>query len=116
MPDDCCGRYASMLRRRAAGPTDKVMNYLRRNIIPWAATICLLLMMVVLPVRGSAQVATSDDKSDTSTKHKKPHRKKLISTDSAAEPASTTSPPASAVSTPETKSPGNPPSKTKTAP
>jgi len=45
---------------------------------------------------------SSDTNSDT-TKHKK-HRHKKLTTDSAAEPASPTSPPAAAVSTPEANS------------
>jgi biotin carboxyl carrier protein len=80
------------------------MNYQGLNRTLWAAVLCVLLTMVVVPVLVQAQGTTGDAKSDTTTKHKKHHRKKLTTTDSAPEPANTTSTPAA--STPEANSPG----------
>jgi len=88
------------------------MNYARRNRTLWAVVLCVLLTMVVLPVRASAQATSSDVKSDTTKKKRR--SKKVITTDSAAEPASTPSAPTPPASTREAN-PSNPASARTTA-
>src|SRR6267378_2269113 len=84
------------------------MNCPRRNLTLCAVVLSVLLTMVVPPVLTWAQGTSSETNSDTTKKHKK-HRHKKLTTDSAAEPASPTSPPAAAVSTPEANSSGTAP-------
>jgi hypothetical protein len=66
----------------------------------------VLLTTVVPPVLTWAQGASTDTNSDTGKKPKKHRRNKVITTDSAAEPASAPPAPAAAASIPGANSPG----------
>jgi hypothetical protein len=80
------------------------MNYPGRNLTLWVVALCVLLTMVVLPARASAQTTTSDAQSDTTKKHKKQRSKKVITMDPAAEPASAAPASTAAASTPDANS------------
>jgi hypothetical protein len=83
------------------------MNYPRRGLTLCAAALSVLLTMSVLPVLPVltwAQEASTDSNSDTGKKPKKHRRKKVISTDSAAEPGSMAPAPTAAASTPDASS------------
>jgi len=85
---------------QAAG-LGEAMNYPRRNLTLGALALCLLLTMVVSPALSKPQAASSDTNSDTVKKPKTRRNKKLITTESAAEPASAAPAATSAASTSE---------------